>query len=24
VQFKKGIGGRTFISIVQRPAQAAE
>jgi len=24
VQFKKGLGGRTFISIVQRPAEAAE
>ena len=24
VQFKKGIGGRTFISVVPRPAEAAE
>ena len=24
VQFRKGIGGRTFISILPRPAEAAE
>jgi large subunit ribosomal protein L27 len=24
VEFKKGLGGRTFISVVQRPAEAAE
>jgi large subunit ribosomal protein L27 len=24
VQFRKGLGGRTFISIVPRPAEAAE